>query len=89
VDEATELSARSGETLHKIVGLVENTAGQVQTIAAAAEEQSAVSEHISKALDDVNEVSLNTARGMDESATSLAELSTLAGRLRAVTSSTS
>jgi len=88
VDEATELSSRSGETLHKIVGLVENTAGQVQTIAAAAEEQSAVSEHISKALDDVNEVSLNTARGMDESASSLAELSTLAGRLRAVTSST-
>ena len=89
VDEATELSGRSGETLHKIVGLVENTAGQVQTIAAAAEEQSAVSEHISKALNDVNEVSLNTARGMDESASSLAELSTLAGRLRAVTSSTS
>jgi len=88
VDEATELSGRSGETLHRIVGLVENTAGQVQTIAAAAEEQSAVSEHISKALDDVNEVSLNTARGMDESASSLAELSTLAGRLRAVTAST-
>ena len=89
VDEATELSSRSGETLQRIVGLVENTAGQVQTIAAAAQEQSAVSEHISKALDDVNAVSQNTARGMDESAQSLAELSNLAGRLRAVTSSTS
>ncbi|WP_243360701.1 methyl-accepting chemotaxis protein [Fundidesulfovibrio terrae] len=84
VDEATALSSRSGETLHRIVDLVSSTAGQVQTIAAAAEEQSAVSEHISKALDDVNAVSLNTARGMDESASSIAALSRLADRLKTV-----
>ena len=84
VDEATLLSGRSGETLHRIVDLVTNTAGQVQTIAAAAEEQSNVSDHISKALDDVNTVSKNTARGMDESTEALAGLNELANRLRSV-----
>jgi len=84
VDEATRLSGRSGETLDRIVELVSNTAGQVHAIATAAEEQSSVSEHISKALDDVNAVSQSTARGMDESASSIAALSGLADRLKAV-----
>ncbi len=84
VDQATDLSGRSGETLKRIVELVNLTAGQMQSIAAAAEEQSAVSEHISKALDDVNSVSTNTVRGMDVSASSLAALNELAGRLREV-----
>jgi len=84
VDEATLLSGRSGETLHRIVELVTSTAGQVQSIAAAVEEQSAVSVHISKALDDVSAVSEDTARGMDESAHNLAALGELAERLKAV-----
>ncbi|MHC1712321.1 MAG: methyl-accepting chemotaxis protein [Solidesulfovibrio sp.] len=82
VDTAAALSGRSGETLGHIVGLVSRTAGQVQVIAAAAEEQSAVSEHISQALNDVNAVSLSTSKGMDESSQALMELSALAGRLR-------
>jgi len=86
VDEATDLSGRSGETLGRIVELITQTAGQVQSIASAAEEQSAVSEHISRALSDVNAVSLNTARGMDESASALTSLGALAGRLRQVAS---
>ncbi|GFK92786.1 Methyl-accepting chemotaxis protein McpQ [Fundidesulfovibrio magnetotacticus] len=84
VDEATMLSGRSGENLHRIVELVTGTAGQVQSIAAAVEEQSAVSVHISKALDDVSAVSEDTAKGMDESAHSLAQLGQLAERLKTV-----
>jgi len=86
VDEATALSGRSGETLRKIVGLVTGTAGQVQTIAAAAEQQSVVSGHISNALDEVNAVSMNTVRGMEESAGSIAALTHLADRLKSVSS---
>jgi len=84
VDQATTLSGRSGESLKRIVELVHLTAGQVQTIATAAEEQSSVSEHIGQALDDVHSVSVNTAHGMDASAQALAGLAQLAHRLRSV-----
>jgi PAS domain S-box-containing protein len=82
VDAAAALSEHSGETLDHIVGLISQTAGQVETIATAAKQQSAVSENISHALHDVNAVSLSTAKGMDDSSQALMELSALAGRLR-------
>ncbi|WP_243438336.1 methyl-accepting chemotaxis protein [Fundidesulfovibrio soli] len=84
VDKATSLSELSGDSLKRIVELVHLTAEQVRTIATAAEEQSSVSEHIGKALDDVHAVSASTARGMDASAQALSGLAELAQRLRSV-----
>jgi len=82
VDEAAQLSGRSGETLGRIVELVSQSARQAEAIAAAAREQSEVSESVDKALRDVSEVSSNTSKGMEESSEALMGLSALAGRLR-------
>ena len=48
----------SGTALREIVELVDSTAQQVQSIATAAEEQSATSEEINRSIEDVNRISL-------------------------------
>ena len=48
VEEATDLANKSGESLESIVNFADETSGQVQSIAAAAEQQSAASEEINQ-----------------------------------------
>jgi PAS domain S-box-containing protein len=84
VDEATLLSGRSGESLERIVGLAEGTASQVRAIASEIREQSVLTGELGKALDDVNNVSRDTAKDTEESARSLAGLKDLADKLVAV-----
>ncbi|MGE4539065.1 MAG: methyl-accepting chemotaxis protein [Desulfovibrio sp.] len=67
VAHATELAGASEAALRSIVELVDETSGQVQGIATAAEEQSAASEQISRAEEDVSRLSADIARGMRES----------------------
>ena len=67
VAHATELAGASEAALRAIVALVDETSGQVQGIATAAEEQSAASEEISRAEEDVSRLSTDIARGMRES----------------------
>jgi methyl-accepting chemotaxis protein len=89
VDEiarTTEKANQSGERLREIQSIVESTAGQVQSIAAAAEEQSASSEEITQAVDDMNRISNETAQGMSASAEAVDELGRLAARLKELAS---
>ena len=81
VARASELAARSGEALHSIVSLTAASSDQVQGIAKAAEEQSATSEQINCAIDEVAAMGKNVTDRMDASAQTVGELSTLAGRL--------
>lgn len=74
IGKATDLAIRSGEVLGEIVGLVESTADQVRIIATAAEEQSASSEAISKALNRVDIIAGQTAQAMRNAACSVDEL---------------
>ncbi|EPR41582.1 methyl-accepting chemotaxis sensory transducer [Desulfovibrio sp. X2] len=74
VTRSTSLAEGSGRVLGEIVGYVENTAGQVSSIATAAEEQSATSEEINRAIDDINRISGETAQGMSQSAQAVADL---------------
>jgi len=82
IESATDLASRSGMALDDIVRLVETASGQVQSIAAAAEEQSAASEEINRAVDEVNSVASETSQAMDEAARSVGELSRQAAELR-------
>jgi methyl-accepting chemotaxis protein len=89
VDEiarSTEKANQSGQRLREIQSIVDSTAGQVQSIATAAEQQSASSEEITQAVDDMSRISNETAQGMSASAEAVDELERLAARLKELAS---
>ncbi len=61
----TDLAKEAGQSLGEIVEMVDMSADQVRTIATAAEEQSATSEEINRALTSINTASNETATAMD------------------------
>ncbi len=79
---ATAMVNRSGDTLAEIVNEAVYTADQVRSIAAASEEQSAASEEISRTLDDINQIAIENAGAMQESAAAVAELANQARQLQ-------
>jgi len=81
VQDATSLASSSGEALGRIVGLVDQNAGQVEGIASASEEQSAASEQINKALEEVNRVVAETTDGMRQSSQAVQELAVMSTEL--------
>ena len=72
--EATNLANQSGETLHNIVTLVDQTNDQVRSIATASEEQSAASDEINRSVEQVAAISSQTATAMAQAAQATAEL---------------
>jgi methyl-accepting chemotaxis protein len=70
---ASVLAGDSGKTLGEIVSLVDVTSSQVQSIAAASEEQSVASEEINHMVEDVSRISSTTAEGMRASAQGMAD----------------
>ncbi|BFR47796.1 methyl-accepting chemotaxis protein [Nitratidesulfovibrio sp. HK-II] len=84
VADATGLAEESGGALRRIVEFADNTAGQVQSIAAASEEQSAASDQISRAVTEVNDVAAESARGMEAASEAVRALALMAERLRAI-----
>lgn len=82
LESATELAARSGQSLAEIVEESVATADQVHSIATAAEEQSATSEQIAKSLEDINVSSAHTADVMRQSAEAVQGLANLVRQLQ-------
>jgi methyl-accepting chemotaxis protein len=82
VEEATGLAGQSGEALKHIVELVVGASDQVQSIATAAEEQSAASEEINRSLGEISRITLETSKGMGQSARDVVELAELAHKLQ-------
>ncbi len=80
--QATQLSNTSGQALKDIVSLVERASDQVRSIATASEEQSAASEEISRSIDDVQRVSMETAEAMSQSARAVTELNSQSQKLQ-------
>ncbi|WP_051249795.1 methyl-accepting chemotaxis protein [Maridesulfovibrio zosterae] len=74
IQEATDFSSSSGEMLHDIVVRAEESATQIHSIATAAEQQSATSEEINNAIDEINQITIETASGTREFATTLDSL---------------
>ena len=70
----SKLVKESGEALDLIVSEVDHTATQINSIATAAEQQSAVSEEISRSLVEINEISKETTIVMGLSAQAISEL---------------
>ncbi len=84
ISEATALANSSGEALHSIVHLVEQTSDQVRAIATASEEQSAASEEISRSIEEVNVISAETSEAMVQAAQAVNELARQSQELKAL-----
>jgi len=83
IAESTEASREARQFMDEIVAIVGETSGQVDSIATAAEEQSATSEEINRAVTDMNEIAAGTAQGMRSSADNLASITALISELDA------
>jgi methyl-accepting chemotaxis protein len=81
IDEATALAGKSGGSLKEIVTLVDLTTSEVNSIAAASQEQSAASEEIARSVEDVNRVSVEMAEVMHQSAAAVSDLAEQALKL--------
>ena len=82
VCRATDMAHQSGSALTEIVEIVGNASSSVQSIATAAEQQSATSEEINRAIVDVKLVAETTHMLTNELNSTVAELSHLADQLK-------
>jgi methyl-accepting chemotaxis protein len=74
LEQAVELANQSGKALKAIVEGTEASAGQIQSIATAAEEQSAASDEISQSMEEINRITTETSENIQESSEALREL---------------
>jgi len=84
LETAVQLTHKSGEALKRIVAGVEDSSQQINSIATAAEEQSATSEEINRSVDEINRITSETATGVAQSAEALRDLSEQMSQLSAV-----
>lgn len=82
VDKAHSHAKASGEALQCIVAFSDDTALQVQSIAAASEQQSAASEQINTAVEQVTSIASESAVGMAQALDSSRGLASMAASLR-------
>ena len=76
----------AGQSLEQIVTAARDVAGMIQSIAAAAEQQSQASEEVARSVETISEVSRQTADGVQQAASAAGSLSEKAERLRALCS---
>ena len=84
IRDSSELSEEAGSKLQEIVDMVDNTALQIQSIATAAEQQSATSEEINQALGEVSLISDETSRTMREAQQAVDSLAEQASALHSL-----
>jgi methyl-accepting chemotaxis protein len=82
VETGTGEASRSGEALEEILEQINNVVTQVNQIAVAAEQQTAITGEISSNIHQITEVVAGTARGAQESATAASQLASLAGTMQ-------
>ena len=82
IDESNELSRTSAGQLLEIVADIEATSEQIRSIATAAEEQSATSEQITRATEEINQIAMESADGLNQSSQAVAVLAEMAAQLR-------
>ncbi len=84
ISAAGQDTARSGVSLREIVNQAGETAGQIQGIAAAAEQQSATSEEINRSIEDINRITIEASQGVREITTALRDLADQAAALKEI-----
>ncbi|MBQ7584920.1 MAG: hypothetical protein IJU40_01560, partial [Desulfovibrionaceae bacterium] len=74
LEEALDYAVKSGQALTDIVNKAASTTDQVTLIATSAEEQSATSDQINDSISEVNELSSQNAKAMDEASLAVKQL---------------
>ena len=82
VEEGVELSRETGESLREIITGVESTAAKIAEIATATVQQASNAQEVYRAIQNVTQVTEQTAAGSEEMASSSEELGAQAGVLR-------
>ncbi len=85
-DSSVALTRRAGDALGAITSKVSNIQAMNQQIAAAAEQQGAVAEEISRSVVNVRDISEQTAEASEETAASSVELARLGNQLQTMVS---
>lgn len=85
INDGTRLAEESKQVLQEIVTLTTGVADQVRTIATAAEQQSAASEEINRAVEEIRVISGETTEGMEKTKEEIENISHLIEELRDVT----
>jgi len=84
VGKGVELANAAGEALGRIVNASATLQTMVQSIAAAAEEQSAASEEIARSVESISAVTKESTHGAQQAATAATELSKQAEKLQSL-----
>ena len=82
VAKGTELSQESKLALQEIVELVVSISDQIRAIATASEEQSAASDEITRAINEINEISDATVGNIEETRRAIQDFVVMAGELK-------
>ena len=82
VTEATGLADESGHVLEEIVKLANDCSMLITTIATAAEQQSATSDEITRAVSSINQITVETSDGMAQSSEAVHDLAQVAVELK-------
>jgi methyl-accepting chemotaxis protein len=82
IETTSSLAGGSGEALLRIVDMVQETNQRVRGITKAVELQSAASGRVDASVEEINDIALRTAAGMDVATRDVEELRELAERLR-------
>ena len=82
VEEGVQLSDRTGEALKQIIQAAEATAAKISEIATAAVQQAATAQEVSKAIQNIAQVTEQAAAGSEQMASSSEELGSQAAALR-------
>jgi methyl-accepting chemotaxis protein len=82
VEQGVNKAHEAGASLERIVGAAQSVTSMIQSIAAAAEQQSAASEEVSRNIASIEAVARQTREGTDQAARAAGDLSTKAERLQ-------
>ena len=84
VESGVTKAASAGDSLQRIVAGAQEVAGMIQSIAAAAEQQSAASEEVAKSIETISAATRQASEGSAQAATAATGLSTKAEELLAL-----
>ncbi|WP_320172850.1 methyl-accepting chemotaxis protein [Maridesulfovibrio sp.] len=84
IGTVSDMAGDAGKSLNEILSLTDTVSEQIQGIAAACEEQSATSEQINRAVDEINNISTETNSAMRQSSEAVSDLAAQAHQLKSI-----
>ena len=87
VGSTAQLAEKAGENLRELVQLVDESSGKIRQIATASDEQSEASDHINRAIEEISDISKQTAEEITLSTQAISRIAEQAGQLNTLVDS--